>query len=106
MNDYIYYYLLAVNILAFVLFGADKQKARRNAWRIPEKTLILSAEYDSLKNEEKAYADKMQKAGGDVTYVEFANCRHGFTHEWFDEFMPEESEKAWNMMAAFIRGIM
>ena len=23
--------------------GADKQKARRNAWRIPEKTLILSA---------------------------------------------------------------
>ena len=52
MNDYIYYYLLAVNILAFVLFGADKQKARRNAWRIPEKTLILSAEYDSLKNEE------------------------------------------------------
>ena len=34
MNDYIYYYLLAVNILAFVLFGADKQKARRNAWRI------------------------------------------------------------------------
>ena len=37
MNDYIYYYLLAVNILAFVLFGADKQKARRNAW------LILSA---------------------------------------------------------------
>ena len=33
------------------------------------KTLILSAEYDSLKNEEKAYADKMQKAGGDVTYA-------------------------------------
>ena len=26
-----------------MLFGADKQKARRNAWRIPEKTLILSA---------------------------------------------------------------
>ena len=43
MNNYIYYYLLAVNILAFVLFGIDKQKARRNMWRIPEKTLILSA---------------------------------------------------------------
>ncbi len=42
MNDYIYYYLLAVNILAFVLFGIDKQKARRNLWRIPEKTLLLS----------------------------------------------------------------
>ena len=45
MNDYIYYYLLAVNILAFVLFGADKQKARRNAWRIPEKTLLGFLEY-------------------------------------------------------------
>ena len=43
MNNYVYYYLLAVNILAFVLFGIDKQKARRNAWRLPEKTLILSA---------------------------------------------------------------
>ena len=43
MNDYIYYYLLAANILAFVLFGIDKQKARRNLWRIPEKTLLLSA---------------------------------------------------------------
>ena len=43
MNDYIYYYLLAVNILAFVLFGIDKQKARRNLWRIPGKTLLLSA---------------------------------------------------------------
>lgn len=43
MNNYIYYYLLVVNILAFVLFGIDKQKARRNMWRIPEKTLLLSA---------------------------------------------------------------
>ena len=43
MNDYIYYYLLAVNILAFVLFGIDKQKACHNLWRIPEKTLLLSA---------------------------------------------------------------
>lgn len=43
MDNYIYYYLLAVNILAFVLFGIDKQKARRNMWRIPEKTLLLSA---------------------------------------------------------------
>lgn len=70
------------------------------------KTLILSAEYDSLKQEEKAYADKLQKAGGDVTYVEFANCRHGFTHEWFDEYMPEESANAWNLMAEFIKGSM
>lgn len=36
-------YLVFINILAFVLMGADKAKAKRNAWRIPEKTLFLSA---------------------------------------------------------------
>jgi uncharacterized membrane protein YsdA (DUF1294 family) len=36
-------YLLAVNLLAFALMGADKAKARRGAWRIPEKVLFLSA---------------------------------------------------------------
>lgn len=33
-------YLIAVNAAAFVLMLADKQKARRGAWRIPEATLI------------------------------------------------------------------
>lgn len=37
------YYLIAVNVLAFSLMGADKSKARRGAWRIPEKTLFLAA---------------------------------------------------------------
>ena len=32
-----------INIAAFALFGADKRKARRNAWRISEKALFLSA---------------------------------------------------------------
>ena len=36
-------YLLAVNLAAFVLIGADKRKARRGAWRIPERTLFLPA---------------------------------------------------------------
>lgn len=36
-------YLLAVNLLAFILMGIDKWKAKRDAWRIPEKTLFLSA---------------------------------------------------------------
>lgn len=70
------------------------------------KTLVIGADYDSLKNEEKAYAKKMQDTGGDVTYVEFAQCRHGFTHECFDEYMPEESHKAWNLMAEFIDSVM
>ena len=36
-------YLIIINILAFVLMGMDKTKARKGAWRIPEKTLFLSA---------------------------------------------------------------
>ena len=33
-------YLIIVNAAAFLLMLADKLKAKRGAWRIPEKTLI------------------------------------------------------------------
>ena len=33
-------YLLAINIIAFLAMGIDKWKAKRDAWRIPEQTLI------------------------------------------------------------------
>jgi uncharacterized membrane protein YsdA (DUF1294 family) len=36
-------YLIAINFLAFLIFGADKRKARRGKWRIPENTLIWMA---------------------------------------------------------------
>jgi uncharacterized membrane protein YsdA (DUF1294 family) len=36
-------YLLAVNVIAFILMGMDKSKAKKHAWRIPEKTLFGSA---------------------------------------------------------------
>ncbi|MEE0954836.1 MAG: DUF1294 domain-containing protein [Eubacterium sp.] len=32
-----------MNLAAFLLMGADKRKARLHQWRIPEKTLFLSA---------------------------------------------------------------
>ena len=34
-------YLVAINLAAFFAMGLDKWKAKRNAWRIPEKTLFL-----------------------------------------------------------------
>ena len=43
MNTLLIVYLLLINIAAFALFGADKRKAKRNAWRISEKALFLSA---------------------------------------------------------------
>ena len=36
-------YLLAINIAAFSVYGADKRKARSGRWRVPEKTLFLLA---------------------------------------------------------------
>ena len=31
----------ALSLLAFILYGADKRRARRKEWRISEKTLLL-----------------------------------------------------------------
>lgn len=33
-------YLLAINLIAFLAMGIDKWKAKRDAWRIPEQTLL------------------------------------------------------------------
>jgi uncharacterized membrane protein YsdA (DUF1294 family) len=35
--------LVVLNLLSFALFGVDKSRARRGAWRISESTLLLSA---------------------------------------------------------------
>ena len=40
---YFLLYLLLINAAAFILMLVDKRKARKNRWRIPERTLILSA---------------------------------------------------------------
>lgn len=34
-------YLLAINIFGFFIMWLDKRKARKGAWRIPEKTLFI-----------------------------------------------------------------
>ncbi|MBR5301654.1 MAG: DUF1294 domain-containing protein [Clostridia bacterium] len=31
---------LVINLITFILYGVDKHKAKRGAWRIPEKTLL------------------------------------------------------------------
>ena len=36
-------YVILINLVGFALMGMDKQKAKKNKWRIPEKTLFLSA---------------------------------------------------------------
>lgn len=29
-----------INLIVFFLYGADKRRAKKNAWRIPERTLL------------------------------------------------------------------
>lgn len=42
MQPIILYYI-AINAAAFIMYGADKFFAKKDMWRIPEKTLILVA---------------------------------------------------------------
>ena len=43
MMNIILYYLLAVNIATFLLYGVDKYKAKKSKWRISEATLLTMA---------------------------------------------------------------
>ena len=36
-------YLLEINVVTLLLCAIDKARARRNAWRVPETTLLLCA---------------------------------------------------------------
>lgn len=33
-------YLIAINVITFLVYGIDKWKAKRSKWRIPEATLL------------------------------------------------------------------
>ncbi len=40
---YLLIYLLAMNIIGFAIMGIDKSKAKKNKWRISEKTIFVIA---------------------------------------------------------------
>lgn len=41
--DDLKFYLILINILALVVMGVDKIRAIRHRWRIPERTIFLTA---------------------------------------------------------------
>lgn len=43
MTKYILIYLLAINLITFIVYGIDKLKARKGWWRISETQLLLPA---------------------------------------------------------------
>ena len=40
---YLLYFLAAINVITFMVYGIDKLKAQKGKWRIPEATLLLLA---------------------------------------------------------------
>lgn len=65
-------------------------------------TLILSAEYDSLRQEEEDLAEALRVANNDVTYYCFPQCTHGFTHEIFS-YHKKNAVDALEMLSQFIK---
>lgn len=43
MLNYIFCYIIAVNVVTFVVFGIDKLNAMRGKWRIAEAVLLMLA---------------------------------------------------------------
>lgn len=36
-------YILVINVFAFIIMGLDKEKAKKNRWRIKENTMFMTA---------------------------------------------------------------
>jgi len=61
--------------------------------------LIVSAEYDPLREENMLYAERLSAAGVSVTYKMFEGCMHAFTH-----FGPEPAaSQAWDLIHEKLR---
>ena len=43
MSKWVLAWVLVFSLADFLLFGGDKRRARRGAWRVPEKTFFLVA---------------------------------------------------------------
>ena len=40
MMEVVAYFLIGINVLAFIVYGVDKWRAAHGRWRIPESTLL------------------------------------------------------------------
>ena len=43
MTEALLYYLIGINVVAFMVYGIDKVKAKKSKWRISEATLLMLA---------------------------------------------------------------
>ncbi|NLJ17596.1 alpha/beta hydrolase [Globicatella sulfidifaciens] len=66
-------------------------------------TLIQSAEYDALVEEEEEFYHNLKQEGIEVKYKMYKNCMHGFTHDCLEEFNELASEEAWETISVFLK---
>ncbi len=62
-------------------------------------TLIITAEYDPLRDEGEAYGEKLREAGNSVAVYRVENALHGFMS--FPDFIPTV-KKTYNMIVRFL----
>ena len=43
LHNFLAFYLLAINVVTFIIYGIDKYKAKKAMWRISEATLLMLA---------------------------------------------------------------
>ena len=48
-------YLALINLTTFIIYGADKRRARQGKWRVPEKTLFIITT-DGYENASRRYS--------------------------------------------------
>ena len=65
-------WLILVNVISFTAFGADKERARKKTWRVPEKTLFALAVF----------------GGGLGAFLGMHFFRHKTKHWYFQVFIP------------------
>lgn len=66
-------------------------------------SLIISAELDPLKEEDKEFANNLKLASIPVEYKEYANCNHGFTHDHGSVYNDTAADDAWKRITNFIK---
>jgi uncharacterized membrane protein YsdA (DUF1294 family) len=83
------FWLLALSILTFTLYGIDKYKAIRHKWRIPETTLIAAA-----------------FLGGAPGALLGMACFHHKTRKWKFRILVPLALIVWIMAAGFVLGFI
>ena len=66
-------YLIVFSILTFFVYAADKSKAKKGKWRIPEKVLLLMSFFGGAYGGYTAMLTLRHKTKGEHWYFSFVN---------------------------------